>query len=68
MLNISRGIFLILGYAIIILIVSTIWTEFNIRPPESGPLPVGILHKMGIEIRYALLIGLFCFIISIILT
>ncbi|WP_141130780.1 hypothetical protein [Virgibacillus dokdonensis] len=46
-----------MSYALIILIVSTIWTESYIQPPEFGPMPIGILYQFGIQIKYAFMVS-----------
>ncbi|MCT1902909.1 hypothetical protein [Oceanobacillus sojae] len=71
-MNKTRNFFLIFGYILLFLITSTIWAEAFSRPlhpsPEDGPLPIGILHKIGLRTSYALLISTICFILSTVLT
>ncbi|GGJ76393.1 hypothetical protein GCM10007111_42480 [Virgibacillus kapii] len=50
-----------------VLIFSTIWTELYIQPPEFEQIPVGILYQYGLQIKYAFIVSLICFILVIIL-
>lgn len=62
-----NSILLLLGFIIIFLVFSTILTEFYIHPPEYEPILIGILHRYGIQIKYAVLTSASLFAIVILL-
>lgn len=58
---------LLLGFLITILIFTTISAEFYIHPPRHEPVPIGFLHRYGIQIKYAVLTSTLLFVIVIFL-
>src|SRR5699024_10173371 len=65
--KVVNSILLVLGFIIIILVFSTISTEFYIHQPEYEPTPIEILHRYGMQIKYAVLTSTLLFVVVILL-
>lgn len=65
--KVVNSILLVLGFITIFLVFFTIWAEPFLPPPEPETVPIGSLHRYGIQIKYAVLTSTLLFAIIILL-